>query len=273
MSQEQEVVPQTTEAVSQESAPVTNELTETEVPAAQETESAPVTTEEEAVPKHVKELIAQRKRRQDAEKEAAYWKGRAEATGATEVKPVVPQQPVVLTPPVLEKFDSFEEYEQAKDEYLISQAEQRFAKKMQAQQQQTHQQTLQQKFDATLAKEVEKDSTIIDAVTEVGSKISMELGMLIKQSDDGLGVVKYLHNNPKELQRISNMHPIFAAKELGVIEATLKTAAKPQPPKKVSAAPEPVVPINTNSAAAIVDEDNLPIDEWIKRRNKAAGMR
>ena len=42
---------------------------------------------------------------------------------------------------------------------------------------------------------------------------------------------------------------------------------KPAPPKKVSAAPEPVKPL-AGSSPATIDEDDLPMEEYYKRRTK-----
>jgi hypothetical protein len=283
---ETEIVTQTTEpAVIPESAPVTTETPEvTEVTEVTSAEAEPAATansvEEEGAkpPKAVQELIDQRKKRQKAEQEAAYWRGRAEATvqppppAQAPPKPVAPEGPPVA--PVLDSFETYTEYEAAKDEYLITAAEWRIRQRslqhqqQQVQQQQTLQQIqLRQAFDKRIEDAAKEDPTIIDIVNDKTLPINRFVGDMIQQSDIAPQVLKYLHNHRDEAKTLNGMQPIQAARELGAIEARLKLSGKPAPPKKVSSAPDPIPAIKP-SGAGIVDETNLPVDQWIARRNK-----
>ena len=77
-----------------------------------------------------------------------------------------------------------------------------------------------------------------------------------------------MNNNREEAAKIARMEPMRAAVEFGKIEAKISSTPKPEAPKKVSAAPAPISTVQA-TASATVDEDNLPMDEYYKRRTKA----
>ena len=264
-------------AAQTESAPV-NEVEQVETPAEQTVDSAPTEQVEEVVetpekeqPKVVKELIAQRKKRQAAEQEAAYWRGVAESGGKVKQEQPIAQQPVAQvgppTPPDINKYETFEEFEKAKDEYLVQQAEYRITQKLAEQQRRQYETKVQATFKEKLDSVANDDPSIYEVVDTVGKMVSPVVADLVVQSEQGIDLVRYFNNNPKEALRISQLHPIMAAKELGAIEAKLSTAPKPEPPKKVSQAPQPIKTV-TPAGSAVVDEDNLSMEEYYRRRTK-----
>ena len=263
----EELATQNALAVTTESAPVT------EAPVAvNPAESAPVeaTPSENTVPGSepqsgaVKELISQRKRRQEAEKEAAYWKGRAEAAGSKpEVEhPVV--APVTAQKPVLDDYETYEEYEEAKEVYLIEQAEQRVLSRFQQKEVQQKDEAVQKTFWQKVEKQSDADPYLRDEIQNVAQNVSNVVSSLVVQSEVGVELVKYLNGNIAEARRISALPPILAAKELGVIEARIQYAPKPVPPKQVSAAPEPIQTV-APAGAVTVDEGDLPMEEYHRR--------
>ena len=75
-------------------------------------------------------------------------------------------------------------------------------------------------------------------------------------------VAYYLANNPQEIYRFHSMGPIQAVREITAIESKfnarpVETRVPPKPPSKVS-----------GNSEATVNPDDLPVDEWIKWRNK-----
>lgn len=260
--------PDSAEAVTPESAPV--ETVVNEAPGAVEAESAPAEEVESKVPKHIEELKSQRKKRQIAEQEAAYWRGQAEARGAAVQQPepqAVPQReyaPIEPVAPTYEQFESYDEYERAKDTYLVQMAEHRLYQKLQEQRAREAQQHQQAMFQQRLAQAAETDPTILDIVTDKTLPVSDAMAQLIQQSDSAPQILKWLDNNRKEAGRIAAMHPIMAARELGIVEARLQSAPKPAPPKTVSMAPEPIQTVNSIGATD-PNPDSLPIEEWMKK--------
>ena len=273
-----EITTQTVDAVTTESAPVT----ETEAPKADEpAESAPATiatenTEEQGAEpsKAVKELIAQRKRRQEAEKEAAYYRGLAEARGAipqTQTAPAQPQVPVAANvAPTSDQFETWEEYERAKDEYLISQAEQRVYLRQQQYQQQATVVQKQTTFNEKIEAAAVSDPTILSIVEDRTLPLHKHALPILYESDVAPEILKALNADRKEATRIRELferNPILGAREFGKLEASIIAAPKPTPPKKVSLAPEPIKTV-TPSGASVPDEDKLPMEQWVKRRNE-----
>jgi len=239
-------------AVTTESAPVIEapEVPEAniEAPAVNEAESAPVVEQEEPQApelgnKGLDELKSQRKRRQEAERlaaeqaaQAAYWRGQAEARGAQTAPPAPKPQTSAFEPPQLDNFDTFEQYERAKDEYLIQIAQTRFAQTLSVQQQQQQQVEVRTQFQKKINDAAAADPVIMDAINDRTLPVSVPMRQVIELSDQAPGLIKWLYNNRHEAARISVMPPLLAARELGSIEANLKAVPKPTPPKRVSAA-------------------------------------
>ena len=272
-------------AVNTESAPV-NQLVDQPVidNDAVNTESAPVeqdsdtandqnTEQSGAEPQSraVKDLIIQRKRRQVAEQEAAYWRGVAEAKGnspAEQAKAVpVQHKQDQQAAPSSDQFDTWEEFEKAKDEFLVNKAEQRVMAKFQQQQAQQQQAKVQSSFwEKVESFESSDDPYIRDTITKVGQMVSPVVADLVVQSDDGIELVKFFSKNPKEAQRISQLHPLTAAREIGKIEARLGNVPKPEPPKKVSQAPMPIKTVTPAGSVTEFDPQTASMDEYYKRR-------
>lgn len=274
-SQNENATPEVANALAEQTVePATTNEEVNEVPAEQLADPAPAPEElvdepkEDKNSKVVKELIGQRKKRQQAEQEAAYWKGIAEGRGHKEepAKPV--QQTGELKPPVLDDFETFEAFEAAKDEYLIQRAEQRVLKKQQEQQEQKRVEEAQLTFKQRLDDAAAVDPEIYETVNEVAKLVSPIVAELVVNSDAGIEIVKFFEQNPKEALRISKLQPLQAAKEMGMLEMKLVTVPpKPEPPKKVSAAPQPIKTV-TPAGSPVVDEDDLPMEEYYKRRTK-----
>lgn len=270
---------QAPEAVNAESAPA-NEFVAQDT-AVNTTESATVDVEHDdsenidsqgAKPsKVVEELKAQRKKRQDAEREAAYWRGMAEAR-AKEEKPTrqeVPSQPAYAQPvqPKLENFETFEQYEAAKDEYLLNLAEYRI---LQKQQEQAHRQemlTKEQKFQRQINDAIASDPGFVDVMRDPTLPVSSTMIPILQESEIAPQVIQWLNNNRAEAARIASLGPVAAARELGIVEAQIRFTPKPEPPRKVSSAPEPVKVVTPVTPSSI-DESDLPMEEYHRRRTQ-----
>ena len=254
-------------------APEAEVTPEVEAPA--EESAAPAPAEEapkEEQSKAVKELIAQRKKRQAAEQEAAYWRGVAESKAKPEAPAQVATPPGEVTGPVepnVNDFATYADFERAERAYFVELAKaemrQEIKREQTAQQQAVKQQTFQEKIMAAIKADPEFEEIIHDN----SLPISNDVLPLLQESDVAPELIRYLHNNRDHAKKMFYMSPIQAAKEIGAIEAQLKHKPTPAPPpKKVSQAPEPT-PTVTPQGSGVLDEDSLPIDQWIARRNKA----
>jgi hypothetical protein len=220
--------------------------------------------------KAVSELIAQRKKRQAAEQEAAYWKGVAE--GRTKpAEPASPAAPAPVEPtgppvaPKLDQFETYEQYEAAKDAFLIAKAKYDFRQEQQAEQQRQAAISARQKFDARIDAAAKEDPALLDVLADKTIPISPVMASLIMESEVSPQLIRWANANRDAAMKIAMLPPLQAARELGIIEAQIKFTPKPEPVKRVSAAPEPVTPVAPSSPAT-VDEADLPMDEYFRRR-------
>lgn len=216
--------------------------------------------------KVVSELIAQRKKRQDAEREVAYWKGVAEGRGKSESPTPDPQAPPTApVAPKLDQFETFEQYEAAKDEYLLQAAEHRAMQRMQAAQQTQAAQTVEQTFQKRIDAAIKEDPSFADVLRDPTLPVSVHMIPVLKESENAPKLLRWLDQNRGEARRIAALPPIQAAREMGILEAKISFASTPEPVRVVSAAPEPVRVV-TPTSSSVVDEDNLPMEEYHKRR-------
>lgn len=87
----------------------------------------------------------------------------------------------------------------------------------------------------------------------------------ILESDHGSEIAYYLGKHEEEASRIARLSPARQASEIGKLETKLSEA-----PKKVSSAPAPIEPVKGGGAETGL-RDDIPMSEWIKRRNKQLG--
>lgn len=109
--------------------------------------------------------------------------------------------------------------------------------------------------------------------------ISPDMAEVIQESDDGPALAYYLGKNPDVADKIAQLPPKAAARELGKIEARLaferekakseKVSKAPPPPPKVDGTAE--VPANVKPDSA--ESDSLSDQEWTRRRNKQLARR
>ena len=259
------------------SAPVVEETTPVNPVESGTTETVvePVTTPPETTDddgsaplgeKGQKELINLRKRAQNAEALVEYFRNQHKVPAPQPIAPVVP--PVALVQPKEEDFQSWDEWNQADKKYNIELAKAEIRQEFSAQSMQGVQQRVESQWTERLQKEAEQDPTILEALKDDTLTITPFTAALIKDSDVGPKILKYLDNNRAEAIRIAGLAPVYAAREIGKIEAKIAATPAPQPPKKVSQAPEPIKTV-TPVGTPVVDENNLSIEEWMQRRNEA----
>lgn len=216
-------------------------------------------------PKAVQELIRVRKRAQEAERELAYYKGMAAAQQKPQEQSVQDTNPVAIQPPKFEDFDDIDQYESAKEQYLINRAKAEFkAEEFKKVQRQTQQQ-IDQQFTEKLHKAAELDPEVIEIVQDVTLPISNDMADLIKQSDLSIELLKHFNENRTAAHKLMSMTPAQVGLEIGRIEAAIIAKTKtPEPTKKVSMAPEPMQTV-TPSGITDPDPDTMPIEDWMKR--------
>lgn len=235
-------------------------------------------------------LVAERRKRQEAKEEAAYWKGVAESKTQPPPQPVEPKNP---QPPVRpaklnsEQFETWAEYEAAQtkqdDEYLAKRDEFLLEKfkfeQIQNEQKRSHEQTQKEKIAAhleRLRKATELDPEIQDIADSfhLPGKYQMTLSTAMQEaileSEVGPEILRHLYNNKQDAAKIARLGQVAAVREMLKIETEL---SKPKNAvKQVSSAPPPITPVRPTGAVE-VDDDLRPAADVIREMREKSFKR
>jgi hypothetical protein len=109
--------------------------------------------------------------------------------------------------------------------------------------------------------------------------ISAQVADAIREDDHGPDLAYYLGQHPEFREQLSGMSAAGAVKALGRLSERLfpetadeeedeneEAVATPAKPKAAVQAPAPIKPVRKPSPASTGLSDDLPIDEWVKRR-------
>jgi len=194
------------------------------------------------------------KQRADAEREAAYHKGRADAVEAS-VQPN--DEP--------EDDEGLHEYDfTSTEEYVKAEVAAGIKKGIEGIQVENSRKT---QSDQAAASEVVLDKARekyddFDAVVfaSTGVVTNPEILKVLQTTGDAMGdLLYYMGSNPKESQKINAMSPMAAAVELGAIKAKLMTKSK-TPPNKTNA-PDPLKRVGGGGASNAKTEDKMSQEE------------
>ena len=274
-----------------------------QTPAATPPGSEPEKTETQ---KRMDQLTAKRREEErlriKAEQEAAYYKGLAE--GRT---PASPQPVTTETRPspddIGTKYSTYEDYLSATIRFDMRQelAEQDRQRESQRAQE-TEAQTTQRVHTDFMSRinQVRYEKPVVDqalndpAFLPNTNPLSHHIAQAIKESEISPALIEHLYSNKAELDRLYTMSPYAAAKEIGKLEARLAVSvtptpvvpsipvavipatpapAQPQPSapiSHISQAPEPITALKPSGDIAVdIADPNLPMTEFVKRRNSA----
>lgn len=180
------------------------------------------------------------KARGTAEREAAYWKGVAEAA-----KPQ--QQDAKPSKPTLDQFEDYSAYVEALTDWKADQKiDAKFAERDVKQSQQAKASTWQQRAEAAKA-EMPDFAEVLNASQ---APMTQAMAEVLQESDHGPAIAYHLAKNPNEADRIAHLSPLAQARELGKIEASLSAPKETPAPKKVTSAPPPPTPIGSGRSTA-----------------------
>lgn len=249
-------------------------LEETVTPGITEPEAEPVETDPDASgetpePERTKQSGIDRRisklvwAREEAERKAAYWEGRAtggQGQGHPQGSPKATEGP-----PKQDQFETYDDYLRALARHEISTSMAAERERLQAE---IEQRELRGGFDRKVEAVREKHKDFDDVVMNPELEISVPMRDALMNSDDGPEMAYYLGNHPEESSRIARLNPYHQMLELGRISARL--AAPPARKREASAAPPPIVPVRPVGKAVERLSDEAPIGDWMTRRNRAA---
>ena len=196
-------------------------------------------------------------------------------------KPAAPAhaEPAPAAKPALENFDTYEEYTEALVEWKANErlaahvAEQRKAaqEREQAEREKTRATTFQERAKAAAAKYADFEKVAFS--DDVPASETMR--DIILDSENGPEIAYFLGKNPAEAERIAQLSPLAAARELGRIEAKLATADVPKPQPRVTRAPEPIRPVTPAARTRSFDlnDDSAAQDYRAWEKARLAQMR
>lgn len=161
--------------------------------------------------------------------------------------------------PKREDFDDYEQYIEARSEYV---ADKKIAEREAKREQEARQKSWTQRVKEA-AKEI---PDIEDILRNSDAPLTPAMSDAIMDSDIGPKLAHYLDQNPDEAQRIADLKPVAQVKELTKLEDKLKA---PPSPKPASNAPEPITPVGQKASAASDEpSDKDDINAWMKKREK-----
>lgn len=204
----------------------------------------------------------------EAERDAAYWKGRAEAI-AVPNKADVPAIADQSDPEPTE--DSYEDYAAyVKDLAKWAHRQEVATEKAKANQkeEEIRQTKEQERLSSFRQKAKEKFPDFEDVVMrdsdDGGPSISKAMGEIILKSDMGHELAYYLGTHIEESKKISKLDPLDAAVAMGEIKAKLNL--KPIKPR-ITSAPAPIKPIGSEGSM-VVDVEKMSFEDYEAYRNR-----
>lgn len=211
----------------------------------------------------------------EAQREADYWRGVAEGR----IKPEAPAQPAQRTEaplpagaPPRPVFD--ERYQGDYDSYVTDLAawtvQVERAKIEIENNTRREQETAQQAITKHLERvdTVRQARTDFDEVVEASPvRLRNELVKEIVTSDLSAELIYHLAKNPQEADRLNTLSVSQGIRELGRLEERLTPKDPPQPPRRISQAPEPVTPIGGRETVN-KNLDEMSMEEYAKYEQK-----
>ena len=125
--------------------------------------------------------------------------------------------------------------------------------------------TLTQNWQKSVEKVRDKYDDYDEVTQDEGFNPTPAMARAMLESDQKAEIAYYLAKNPEEMERIAKMSPLRQAAE--VLKLEDKVASK-APAKKPSKAPAPIDPVGGKSGSEGRLRDDLPMDEWLRIRNK-----
>ncbi len=240
-----ETIPATPESAP-EQTPTSEAVTESET--GQERDEKGQFRPKKGVQDRIDELTREK---HESAREAAYWRGIAEANKPKPVETVT-EDPAKPKP---EQFQNYDEFTEALKDWKIEQREQKRTERERAE---TTASTWNQRAQATRQTLPDFDAVLSSST----APMTKAMAETIQDSEKGPEVAYHLAKNPAEAARIAQLSPFAAARELGKLEVSL-SAPKVQ---KTTTAPTPPTPIGSGRSTE-GDPGKMSMDDYIAWAN------
>jgi hypothetical protein len=141
---------------------------------------------------------------------------------------------------------------------------------------QTAEAQMKQNWDAHNTRVAEAQGKYDDwdeAAAAIGSAaVPQAVGLAIVEMDNSADVLYHLAKHPEELEALQKMSSIRQVAEIGRLSAALLPSKTESPKTKpTSKAPAPITPVGSSSSTTPknLDDPNISVDEFVRRRNLA----
>lgn len=190
------------------------------------------------------------------EQEVEYWRAKAMNGSQAPENKVVSKEVVSEGKPKKEDFESVEEYYEALTDWKVDQKANAWEAKQRESQVKTQHQSKMQVHQAKMAEFAKShkdfDQSLKDHMEEHGNfVVAPSMESLILESEVGPEIVYEFVKNREELDRLNNLPPLAAARELGKIEARLsKKTSGSEPKEEKKPKPAPLKPLGANTSGS-----------------------
>lgn len=259
----EETQEQAVQEPTQETTPETTPGTSVEAVAEPAGEVTPPSPPEEKVP--VAALKSERSKRQEWEREAAYWRQKA-------LDREQPAQPVAKQPtdpaPKEDDFADYVEYQRALTRWEVRQEmaheAQRSEEKRRQDEARRKQADEQTRIASAMAKGADAHDDFDELVRNPSLALTNEMVSAAVETELGNEILYYLASNPTEAQRIASLPTQGQYREIGKLEAKLSTPAQ----KQTTKAPEPIKPVSSSGNVAEKDPAKMSDQDYTRWRRE-----
>jgi hypothetical protein len=192
------------------------------------------------------------------------------------------QKPAPPAAPKRDAFDTEDDYFNARDQYVLDQAEARAVQRLEREQESRRKAdqtaTQNQEADKIAASYEERCEAARDKYDDFDDVVNQEvptwpctnrMAGAIMESDLGPDIAYHLGTHPDEARRIAQMGEIAQVREIGRLEERI---ARPSPkPAKTTEAPAPVKPLGGGDVPVTKTED-LPYEQYRAEMNRKEGI-
>lgn len=207
----------------------------------------------------------------EAEREAAYWKGKAEAGEKPAGTPAPTVTPATAKPRE-EDFDVYNDYIEALTDWKAEQTKAEWDAEQQRKREEDDLSATQQSFQEKMQVGYEKYDDFHEVAFSTSNPINAIMFDAIAGSEIPADIAYYLGSHIHECTNISRMPAIQAARAIGAIEEKLRVAEATNPPPKAKnpkPPPEPITPVGGGGPAIVTkDPDKMTNEEYRAARER-----
>lgn len=217
---------------------------------------------QEAINKRIDELT---RKRHEAEREAAYWKGKAEGS-KPEIKSEIGKQEDKK--PVLDDFKTYDEFNEALVNWATKQVVLENDKKRNQEIQAREKQRKATEIFTT-GKTKYKD---FEQIVTASVPITDTMADIILSCKNPIDVTYHISKNIELCKNLASLNQTEIALEIGRIDGQYNPNSKSQ--KSVSQAPKPITSIGDTGSSNTKSEEEMSDEEWIEndRRKRIIAM-